>query len=98
MPGDGDLISRRSLLRNILKRLGIKGQDYLTAQESVIVDCIYQERSIESAPGAEKRGWVSDGDPCELVCNNCGYRVLIYNSTNYCPNCGNYNGGNQDEI
>lgn len=47
MPEDGDLISRRSLLRNILKRLGIKGQEYFTAQESVVVDCIYAERPIE---------------------------------------------------
>lgn len=36
-----------------------------------------------------KRGkWVDDGDPLMLTCGNCGYAVMRYNNTPFCPNCG----------
>ena len=32
--------------------------------------------------------WVDDGDPLTLVCGVCGYRVMRYNNTKFCPDCG----------
>ena len=32
--------------------------------------------------------WVDDGDPLMLTCGNCGYAVMRYNNTPFCPNCG----------
>lgn len=32
--------------------------------------------------------WVDDGDPLTLVCGVCGYRVMRYNNTRHCPDCG----------
>lgn len=45
---------------------------------------------IKALPPAEpKRGkWVDDGDPLMLTCGNCGYAVMRYNNTPFCPNCG----------
>ena len=45
---------------------------------------------IEGLASAEpKRGkWVDDGDPLMLTCGNCGYAVMRYNNTPFCPNCG----------
>ncbi len=37
----------------------------------------------------ERKGeWVDGGDPLMLRCSKCGYRVMRYNNTNFCPNCG----------
>ena len=46
--------------------------------------------AIAELPSAEpKRGkWVDDGDPLMLTCGNCGYAVMRYNNTPFCPNCG----------
>lgn len=32
--------------------------------------------------------WVDEGDPLMLTCGNCGYKVMRYNNTNFCPECG----------
>ena len=47
-------------------------------------------QKIKKLPPAEpKTGkWVDDGDPLMLTCGNCGYAVMRYNSTPFCPNCG----------
>ena len=43
-----DLISRDSLLQAIVKKLGIRDIGFLTNQESVIVDAIYSEPSVDA--------------------------------------------------
>ena len=45
---------------------------------------------IKSLPLAypKKGKWVDDGDPLMLTCGNCGYGVMRYNNTPFCPNCG----------
>ena len=54
--------------------------------------------TIKQLPSAEPKTskWVDNGDPLMLTCGNCGYGVMRYNNTPFCPHCGNYNGG-QDE-
>ena len=47
------------------------------------------EAIAELPPAELKRGkWVDDGDPLMLTCGNCGYAVMRYNNTHFCPNCG----------
>ena len=47
------------------------------------------EAIAELPPAEPKRGkWVDDGDPLMLTCGNCGYAVMRYNNTPFCPNCG----------
>lgn len=31
--------------------------------------------------------WIENGDPLMLTCGNCGYGVMRYNNTRFCPNC-----------
>lgn len=40
-------------------------------------------------PEPQKMGrWIANGDPLMLTCGNCGYSVMRYNNTPFCPNCG----------
>ena len=49
----------------------------------------WMEYFCELPPAGPKIGkWVDDGDPLMLTCGNCGYGVMRYNSTPFCPNCG----------
>ena len=49
----------------------------------------YAEQIKELPPAEPKRGkWIDDGDPLMLTCGNCGYVVMRYNNTPFCPNCG----------
>lgn len=78
-----DLISRQAAmdaLNNELRCGAVINQCGLEAAYEV----------IEDLPSAEpKRGkWVDDGDPLMLTCGNCGYAVMRYNNTPFCPNCG----------
>lgn len=48
--------------------------------------------AIEGLPSVERRGrWTTertmehDG---EWYCSVCGYEPIVYEATNYCPNCG----------
>lgn len=55
-------------------------------------------RNLPSAqPKQKPEKWVDDGDPLTWVCSECGYRVVRYNNTPYCPNCGADMRGEQDE-
>ena len=71
-------------------------------QEKMIVEALpslyplqeFEEKAvhkvIDALHSAEpKTGkWVDDGDPLMLTCGNCGYAVMRYNNTPFCPNCG----------
>lgn len=71
-------------------------------QEKMIVEALpslyplqeFEEKAIHKVIDAlstaePKRGkWVDDGDPLMLTCGNCGYAVMRYNNTPFCPNCG----------
>ena len=71
-------------------------------QEKMIVESLsslyplqeFEEKAIHTVldvlpPAEPKTGkWVDDGDPLMLKCSNCGYGVMRYNNTPFCPNCG----------
>jgi hypothetical protein len=61
---------------------------------------------IDAFPTAESRKkgkWIITGEfsDCRYAkCNQCNVTQIFYYGkplTNYCPNCGSYNGGEQDE-
>lgn len=60
--------------------------------ETQVMTCDRHIKILKDLPSAQperKKGkWISDGDPATWVCNNCNYRVMGYNNTNFCPNCG----------
>ena len=76
-----DTISRQAAI-DALTEYGNGRAVYISVGEAVI--------RMEQLPPAEpKRGkWVDDGDPLMLTCGNCGYGVMRYNNTPFCPNCG----------
>ena len=76
-----DAISRQKAI-DALTEYGNGRAVFISVGEAVI--------RIEQLPSAEpKRGkWVDDGDPLMLTCGNCGYGVMRYNNTPFCPNCG----------
>lgn len=40
--------------------------------------------------------WVDNGDPLTIMCGGCGYSVMRYNNTPFCPNCGAMMEGTDD--
>ena len=53
----------------------------------------YAIKMVELEPSADVREnvsgeWIDERDPLTLKCSECGYRVMRYNNTNFCPNCG----------
>ena len=58
-----------------------------TERDSLIVAV---RKAFDAMQTAEpKRGkWVDDSDPLMFTCGNCGYAVMRYNNTPFCPNCG----------
>ena len=77
VPND-DLISRKAAI-DALKR------------SRFLVDAMEKVNKLPPAQPERKKGKWADivGDPLTLICDQCGYRVKRYNSTNFCPNCGN---------
>lgn len=62
-------------------------------QHIVFKNVTFGCETIEDAEGTvfvkRKTGhWIYDGDPATLVCDHCGYRVMVYNNTKFCPDCG----------
>ena len=57
---------------------------------------------LESIPAADvfsvvHSTWIENGDPLMLTCGNCGYGVMRYNNTRFCPNCcAKMDGGESD--
>lgn len=79
------LIDADALKDALIKRTGLKWDWLLT-----MIPCC---RAIDEAPTIHseppKRGkWINDGDPLMITCGNCGYSVIRYNNTPFCPNCG----------
>lgn len=73
----GDLISRQAVLELIA--------DYDLSMGQVVKG-IHALPSV--TPQEPKTGHWINGDRTKWKCSNCGYGVLDWNSTPYCPNCG----------
>ena len=56
------------------------------------------ERLPSVTPQRKRGKWiVISCEPTDIFkCSECGMRVV--NPYNYCPNCGSYNGGGEDEV
>lgn len=68
------------------------------AQDAIILDCI---GIIESEPSEDEREigeWQYTDDMYEtLICSVCGYDTEDYVKHNFCPNCGAYMKGADNE-
>lgn len=63
------------------------------ATVSKVLDCI---PAADVAPVVHST-WIENGDPLMLTCGNCGYGVMRYNNTRFCPNCcAKMDGGESD--
>lgn len=91
------VIDADALIENIVEKLGVRSEEYLTAQESAIVNEIYNAPTIEPKQGE----WIDNTSETwtpSKKCSKCGLVVhsVATDSTdfhaktkmNYCPNCG----------
>ena len=67
----------------------VDGRAYVLIRLSTVFEIIKQLPSAE--PERKKGKWIDD------KCSACGYRVEPWNNTPYCPSCGAYMRGEQDE-
>ena len=82
------------------------GNDLISRQAAIeALDCINGTeevlRSLPSAQPERKRGkWIKGANHglgvYTLTCDKCGYVDVSSNVINYCPNCGSYNGGDDN--
>lgn len=73
----------------------IDNQTYTLVLLAQIFNIIKQQPTIEERKNGE---WILKSTNGEEFywCSECG-RVTFDDPTNYCPNCGSYNGGGDDE-
>ena len=86
-----ELISKRAVIEAIGKARANVGHNLERSIGKSIIEILDDVgKDINRLPSAElKTGkWVDDGDPLMLTCGNCGYAVMRYNNTPFCPNCG----------
>ena len=96
---EGDLISREAVLEqinNINERHGFLAyKDY-----TFLFDFV---DSLPSATPQPKVGkWIMNSDyPDRLICDKCNAQFDVWHweskQMHYCPNCGSYNGGEEDD-
>ena len=89
-----DCISREQAIETAKKM-------YVACETNSIDDYeMLMEEALKALPPAEpKRGkWIHNGSQWEnrWICSECGYMYYLQ-KPNFCPNCGSYNGGEQDE-
>ena len=95
-----DLIDRQAALDALNIPDYENGEAYLQYESDV--NAI---RSLQAQPERKKGKWVevTDGICIWKVCDQCGEKPLWNewrtdrDESNYCPNCGSYNGGEQDD-
>ena len=86
-----DLISRKAVIDALWHSIEDEGGEFQSYAEAVISDA---EDAIKSLPPAQKKGhWIDEGT--NYLCSEC-HRGCWVNS-DYCPWCGAYMGGKNDE-
>lgn len=65
----------------------IEGFEKMMVPVEVVLQNIDDMPTVDAVPVAHGE-WVDDGDPLTLVCGVCSYRVMRYNNTKFCPDCG----------
>ena len=83
------LIDADALKKAIIKRLGIKSEQYLLASERSIYNLIDEQPTIELLKEQEPikpvhRGW----DQEEFFCGKCGMHFEVWNPHTFCARCG----------
>ena len=89
-----ELLSRIDAERKHLLNIKMDGAEHIIVHHA--------RRIIEDMPSATperpKGKWIDvNGDKSLFECSKCGDKVCCANN-NYCPNCGSYNGGGEDDI
>ena len=92
--GEQRLIDANALIRALIRK-----EPFSDCARVVIAECMEEVRhapTIERKKGKwiieEGKGFFRD------VCSECGKKyVHTYPHFNYCPNCGSFNGGKEDE-
>ena len=93
-----DCISREEAKQFLYERIDRLNDDELYDIFSRIIDDMYNELPSVT-PQRPKGKWIetpveNDIVPVVFKCSECGMRVI--NPYKYCPNCGSYNGGNDN--
>lgn len=92
-----DLISREDAIRWVKTECNPYGKPTLDFESGKkVIEHLEQMPSAQPKP---KTGhWIYDGD--QIICNRCfkafGF-ISLKLTSNYCPNCGSYNRGEQNE-
>lgn len=98
---DGDTISRQAAIDAIVNTpTDVYSHDRIVSvldgaafRQNEIIDIINALPSVE--PERKQGRWIEHyGDS---KCSECGYVLKIYD-TNYCPDCGSYNGGGRERM
>lgn len=101
----GDLVDRKEILRswqNVC--IGISCSKCQFHYDDAMNEECLLERWVHSLPSAErnKGEWIQDGH--HIQCNQCGISICDKDREGdvlpkkFCPNCGSYNGGEEDDI
>ena len=98
------LIDADKLCEDLLKRWSIadtrKEELIRLVMADIVTPIIASQPSVE--PERKKGKWIvtSEFDDCYYAkCNQCNVTQIFYYGkplTNYCPDCGSYNGGEQE--
>ena len=76
--------------------------------EELVTEKVEELKEILESQSERKRGkWVDDGTELGCCCSECGvtlddyfygelYEVRLSKMPNFCPNCGSYNGGEEE--
>lgn len=88
----GRLIDEDDVISAIYKRIENLQTHEPFKKKHGDIDLIGLVPIIQSIPTANQEPqtakWIDNGDPLMITCGNCGYDVMRYNNTLFCPNCG----------
>lgn len=96
---DNSLIKRQAAIDAICTEGTRLERNGTVAMAEIKQWCVDILDALPSAQPEQKKGkWIHNTDPMAgegyWNCSVCGYDV--YDCSEYCPNCGSYNGGEQE--
>ena len=92
-----DLISRQDAIEAICDEIMSRFDVGITEGYELVEDALSGLPAVE--PETKKGKWLMNGERYGHMywrCSQCGEEV-DYIGANFCPNCGSYNGGEEDE-
>ncbi len=100
-----DLISRQDAIDAMCSACGYDCDKskfvYNAPQDEQVIMCPehYALSTLPSAEPRKKGKWIKFNNSCTIRCNQCGKEMTSLcdiRLPNYCPNCGSYNGGEEE--